>query len=54
MRLDTEFMWETFLDVLHGVPVTLKLTIITLLVSAPIAFFMALSRSGEGRSEEGL
>ena len=49
MRLDTEFMWETFLDVLHGVPVTLKLTVITLLVSAPIAFFMALSRSGEGR-----
>lgn len=49
MQLDTEFMLETFLDVLHGIPVTLKLTVITLLVSAPIAFFMALSRLGKGR-----
>ena len=45
MQLDTAFMWTTFLDVLHGIPTTLKLTIITLLLSSPIGFFMALSKS---------
>lgn len=49
MQLDTKFMWETFIDVLHGVPVTLQITVVTLLVSIPLGFLMALSRSGEGR-----
>ena len=45
MQLNTAFMWTTFLDVLHGIPTTLKLTLVTLLLSAPIGFFMALSKS---------
>ena len=45
MQLNTVFMWTTFLDVLHGIPTTLKLTLVTLLLSAPIGFFMALSKS---------
>ncbi|MBD5450871.1 MAG: amino acid ABC transporter permease [Lachnospiraceae bacterium] len=49
MNLDTKFMLETFIDVLGGVPVTLKITIVTLLVSTPAGFMMALSRAGKGR-----
>lgn len=49
MNLDTKFMLETFIDVLSGVPVTLKITVVTLLVSAPVGFMMALSRAGKGR-----
>ena len=37
-------MMETFLASLGGVPVTLWITILTLLISIPIAFFMALAR----------
>lgn len=49
MQLNTKFMWETFIDVLSGVPVTLKITLVTLLVAAPLGFMMALSRSGKGK-----
>lgn len=49
MRLNTEFMWETFWHVLTGVPVTLNITIVALLISIPIGFFMALSRMGHGK-----
>lgn len=49
MNLDTKFMLETFIDVLNGVPVTLKITIVTLLVSTPAGFMMAMSRVGKGR-----
>lgn len=49
MHLDTQFMVETFWHVLSGIPVTLKITVVTLLLSAPIGFFMALSRSGNGK-----
>lgn len=49
MHLNTQFMWETFLDVLYGIPVTLKIVAVTLLVSAPLGFLMAVSKSGEGR-----
>lgn len=49
MRLDTEFMWETFWHVLTGVPITLNITVVALLVSAPLGFFMALSRLGKGK-----
>lgn len=49
MQLNLQFMWETFLDVLHGIPVTLQIVIVTLLVSVPLGFLMAVSKSGEGR-----
>lgn len=49
MQLNTEFMWETFWHVLDGVPVTLNITVVALLLSTPIGFFMALSRSGNGK-----
>ena len=37
-------MIDTFFQALAGIPVTLQLTFITLLVSSPIAFFMALGK----------
>ncbi len=49
MQLNTQFMWETLLDVLHGIPVTLAIVIVTLLASMPLGFLMAVSRSGEGK-----
>lgn len=49
MQLNTQFMWETFLDVLQGIPVTLKIVVVTLLVSSLLGFLMAVSRSEEGR-----
>lgn len=48
MKLNTEFMGQTFFDALRGVPVTLEITLVTLLISFPIAFFMALSRTRKG------
>ena len=44
MTINTAFMIQTFLDVLAGIPVTLELTFMTLLVSFPRAFFMALQK----------
>ena len=44
MKLNTEFMRETFIASLGGIPKTLYITVLTLLVSIPIAFFMALSK----------
>lgn len=44
MKLNTDFMAETFCAALSGVPVSVEITLVTLLLSAPIAFFMALSR----------
>lgn len=44
MKLNTRFMVETFYSALGGIPTTLKITLITLLISAPIAFFMALGK----------
>lgn len=49
MQLNIPFMWETFLDVLQGIPVTFKIVAVTLLLSLPLGFLMAVSRSGEGR-----
>lgn len=48
MVLNTEFMAETFFKSLGGIPVTLEITLVTLIISAPIAFFMALSRMKKG------
>ncbi|MCM1103471.1 MAG: amino acid ABC transporter permease [Clostridium sp.] len=45
MRLNTKFMKETFFAALAGIPTTLKITFLTLLISLPIAFFMALGRT---------
>lgn len=44
MTLNTEFIIQTLWDVLAGIPVTLELTFVTLLISFPIAFFMALQK----------
>lgn len=44
MKINTNFMKEAFISSLGGIPTTLKLTFITLLVSIPIAFFMAQSK----------
>lgn len=44
MEIELGFMWETFLAALSGIPVTLKLTFVTLLISIPLAFFMALGK----------
>lgn len=49
MQLNTQFMWETFLAVWKGVPVTLTIVAVTLAVSAPSGFLMAVSKSGEGK-----
>lgn len=48
MELNTEFMIQAFFAVLAGVPITLKITLVTLLISIPIGFFMALSRLKKG------
>lgn len=44
MTLKTDFMKEAFVSSLGGIPTTLALTFITLLVSFPLAFLMAKSR----------
>lgn len=44
MELNIEFMIDTFFLALTGVPATLSITAVALLVSAPIAFFMAISK----------
>ena len=44
MELDYDFLATTFLLVLTAVPVTLKLTAVSLLFSAPFAFGIALLR----------
>lgn len=44
MKLNTKFMIDTFFQALAGIPVTLQLTFVTLLISAPIAFFMAYKK----------
>lgn len=44
MELNYDFMLKTMPIVFTGVPVTLKITLVSLLVAAPISFFMALIR----------
>lgn len=41
MSLNIEFIEQTFKDVLAGIPITLELTFVTLIISIPIAFYMA-------------
>lgn len=44
MELNYDFMVQTFPAILKSVPVTLKITVVSLLVAAPASFFMALLR----------
>lgn len=44
MELNYDFMWKTFSVILAGIPVTLEITLVSLLVAAPFSFFMALAR----------
>lgn len=44
MKLNTKFMVETFIASLGGIPITLWIATLTLLISIPVAFFMALAR----------
>ncbi len=42
--MNIDFMIDTFFHTLTGIPVTLKLTFIPLLLAAPIAFLMAIAK----------
>lgn len=44
MELNIEYMIDTFFLALSGIPVTLSITAVALVISTPIAFFMAISR----------
>lgn len=49
MNLNTEFMRSTFIHALSGIPVTLEITLVTLLISFPLGLVMALKRmKGKG------
>lgn len=45
MEINTKFMGETLVKVLAGIPVTLEITIITLLIAGPLAFLFAIART---------
>ena len=45
MSLDIEFIKNTFLAVLQGVPVTLKIIVVVLLFSIPLGFIVAIIRT---------
>lgn len=47
--INVEFLIDTFFVALGGVPTTLLVALVTLLVSIPIAFFLALGRIYEVR-----
>jgi L-cystine transport system permease protein len=49
MTLNTKFMAETFFAALAGVPVTLELTAVALLISFPLGFWMALKKESGGK-----
>ncbi len=44
MKLNGKFMAETFVSALAGIPITLQMTFISLLISSFFGFFMALKR----------
>lgn len=52
MELNTKFMGETLVKVLAGIPVTLQITVITLLIAGPLAFLAAIARA-ENRKVSG-
>ncbi len=45
MELNIKFMGETLLKVLAGIPTTLEITVITLVVAGPLAFLFAIARA---------
>ena len=45
MELNTAFMAETLGKILAGVPATLKITVVTLLIAGPLAFLFAIART---------
>lgn len=45
MQLDFEFMAKTFFLALQGIPETLKISAVTLLISFPVGFLIAIVRS---------
>ncbi|MCR5556673.1 MAG: amino acid ABC transporter permease [Butyrivibrio sp.] len=47
MKLDFNFIRNTFIAVLAGVPVTFKLVLVVLLFSIPIGFLVAIVRMGK-------
>lgn len=47
MNLNTDFIKETFFLVLHGIPVTLRLVAVVLLISLPLGFVIAILRKKE-------
>lgn len=49
MEFDLEFAKHTFFVALTGIPTTLKLTIVSLLLAVPIAFFMAVAKINQVR-----
>ena len=44
MELDFDFMEKTFGLLWTGVPVTMEITIVSLLLASPVAFYFALNR----------
>lgn len=44
MELNMDYLINTLFLAMTGIPTTLKITIVSLLVSTPIAFFMAISK----------
>lgn len=45
--MNWKFLVDTFIDVLRGIPTTLFITIITLLLSAPLAILIAIARKNK-------
>jgi L-cystine transport system permease protein len=43
MRLDYEFMIETFRSALGGIPITFEITLVALIFAIPIGFFIAVA-----------
>ena len=44
MELDYTFMADTFFKIWSGIGTTLSLTVLSLLIAAPVAFYMAVLR----------
>lgn len=47
MVVDIQFLWDTFFVALSGVPITLFVTVVALLIACPLGFLLALSRIHE-------
>lgn len=45
--MNLQFLWDTFFIALSGVPITLFVTVVALLIACPLGFLLALSRVNE-------